>query len=117
MYLNEIFHDGKYPFSVKQFESQDTYSLDGSLIAWLYECFRYFEDKASRVVDFSYYTFDIDGETLTQMECIHRMAGDCKVILENYEDFTTDNEKFGLMDNAMKDLFKVLSKVFWAMWW
>lgn len=118
MYLNEIFpEDGNYPFNVKPFKDEDTYTMHFSLIVWLYECFRHFEDEASKVVDFSFYTFDIDGETLTQIECIHRMKEDCRVILENCEDFDMDKSKFDFVDSAMKDLFKVLTKVFWAMWW
>ena len=62
--------------------------------------------------NFNYHKFDIDGGELTQMQCIHRMVDDCAVIIKSDE-----FEEMEKIDAAKDDLFKVLSKVFWAMWW
>ena len=65
-------------------------------------------------VDLNYHRFDIDGEELTQMQCIDRMIEDCVVMLKGN---LWEDEEHDKMDAAKDDLFKVLSKVYWAMWW
>ena len=118
-YIRELFSDHlPFPYDEEdyhEFDERDTFNLDASMLMWLYERLRFFQDKASQVVvldDPTWKTFDIDGEKLTQMQCIDRMVEDCKVAL--LSDEFDEQEK---MDAAMRDLFKVLSEVFWCMWW
>lgn len=136
-YLHELFPEGKLPFPYGEedyhdFDERDTFNMDHTLIAWLYECLRYFQDEASETVNFEFHKFDIDNETLTQRQCIDRMVEDCKTILladeftdKEYDEMFKDSKKLMSMhqerekqaDVAKDDLFKVLSKVYWAMWW
>lgn len=116
-YLHELFPDGKllFPYSEEDyhdFDTRDTFNMNHTLIMWLYQCLRFFEEEASKVVNFNFHKFDIDGEELTQMQCIHRMVDDCTVIIKSDE-----FEEMEKIDAAKDDLFKVLSKVYWAMWW
>lgn len=126
-YLHEIFPDKKLPFPYGEedypdFDARDTYCMDYTLVAWLYERLRYFQD-GNTCVNLSYHRFDIDGETLTQVQCIDRMVEDCKIILRyNYGiSFTDWKEEKKYFDNvvtpAKNDLFKVLAEVYWTMWW
>ena len=116
-YIRELFPDGKLPFPYSEddyagFDKRDTYNLDYTLVAWLYERLRYFQSDEDVYVDLNYHTFDIDGEELTQLQCIDRMVEDCKIIMTS-DDFT----EFDKMEAAKNDLFIVMSKVYWAMWW
>lgn len=118
-YIRELFPDDlPFPYDEEdyhEFDERDTFNLDTSMLMWLYERLRFFQDEASKIVVFddpTWKTFDIDGEKLTQMQCIDRMVEDCKVALLSDEDDEADK-----MDAAMRDLFKVLSEVYWAMWW
>ena len=118
-YIRELFPDYiPFPYSEEdyhEFDERDTFNLDDSLLMWLYERLRFFQDEASKIVvmdDPEHCTYDIDGEKLTQMQCIDRMVEDCKVALLS-DDFHEREQ----MDAAMRDLFKVLSEVYWAMWW
>ena len=117
-YLHELFPDGQLPFPYYEedyhdFDERDTFNMDTTLIAWLYERLRYFQD-GNTCVDLSFHHFDIDGEELTQIQCIDRMVEDCAVILKGD---SWKDEEYKKMDAAKDDLFKVLSKVYWAMWW
>lgn len=117
-YLKE-FNDKPYPFfedKYPPFDIRDTFSLDFTFVAWLYERLRYFQDSASKVVDFDFHEFEIDGETLTQQQCIDRMVEDCKVLL-NGDFFIPAAKEFEKLDAAKDDLFNVFKTVFWAMWW
>lgn len=135
-YLRELFPEDGLPFPFSEpghdFDERDTFNMDTTLVGWLYECLRYFQDEASEVVDFETHKFDIDGEALTQRQCIDRMVDDCKIILladeftdEEYDEIFKDKEKLMSVtderekqaDAAKDDLFKVLNKCFWAMWW
>lgn len=116
-YLRELFPDGSIPFPYGEkdypdFDPRDTFSMEYTLAAWLYERLRYFQSDEHVCIDLNYHTFDIDGEELTQLQCIDRMIEDCKIILIS-DDFT----EFDKMEAAKNDLFMVLSKVYWAMWW
>ena len=88
------------------------------MIAWLYEHLKYFQEEASKVINFDFHTFTIDEETLTQMECIDRMVKDCEIYLKFGDKiFGLSKNEEEEIENAINDLFKVLSIVFWSMWW
>ena len=127
-YLRELFSDGDFPFpygkdDYPDFDERDTFSLDWTLIAWLYERLRYFQDEVSKIVDFDFNKFEIDNEELTQRQCIDRMVEDCKTILlynggVNFDDFKEEEKYFkDVICPAKDDLFMVLSNVYWSMWW
>ena len=126
-YLHELFPNPlPFPYNKRNyhgFDERDTFNLDSTLIMWLYERLRYFQDEASKTVDFNFHKFDIDGKELTQLECINRMVEDCKIILlydggSAFDDYEEEAKYFeNVVDVAKDDLFKVLSKVYWAMWW
>lgn len=116
-YLRELFPDGSIPFPYGEedypdFDERDTFSMRDTLVAWLYERLRYFQSDEHVCVDLTYHTFDIDGAELTQLQCIDRMVEDCKIILTSDDFYEYDK-----MEAAKNDLFMVLSKVYWAMWW
>lgn len=118
-YLQELYPKNELPFpfgekGYAEFDERDTFNLDFTLAAWLYERLKYFQDEASKVIDFGHYRFDVDGEELTQIECINRMIEDCKIIILG-DTFLEDD--FKKMNKAKDDLFKILSKVYWTMWW
>lgn len=125
-YLHELFSDGKLPFPYSEedyhdFDKRDTYSMDYTLIAWFYERLRYFQDEVSKTVDLNdgpLYMFGkkvvVDGLEVTLGQCISRMIVDCEVILIVLYQIEEDWEA---ADAAKNDLFMVLSKVYWAMWW
>jgi len=127
-YLRELFPDGDLPFPYGEedyadFDERDTFNLDGTLIAWLYERLRYLHDDPHVCVDFTFHKFDIDGQELTQLKCIERMIEDCKTILlyeggSGFDDWKEEEKYFeDVIEPAKNDLFMVLSKVYWAMWW
>ena len=124
-YLRELFPDGNLPFPYSEedysgFDERDTFSMDYTLIAWLYERLRYFQDEASKqiVMTEKLYMFGkevlIDGKEITMQECVDRMVEDCKLIILALNGVPED---WAVAETAKNDLFKVLSKVFWAMWW
>ena len=70
-YLHELFPDDKLPFPYSEedypdFDERDTFSMDHTLIAWLYERLRYFQNEASNIINFEFHKFEIDNEELTQ---------------------------------------------------
>lgn len=127
-YLCELFPEAQLPFPYSEedyhdFDARDTFSMSDTLVAWLYECLRYFQDEASKIVDFTFHKFIINGDELTQKQCIDRMVEDCKIVLlynggANFDDFKEEEKYFkDVICPAKDDLFMVLSKVYWSMWW
>ena len=119
-YLSELTGNNNsiFPFGEEDYpgmDPRDTWNMNTTLVAWLYERLRFFQEEASQQVDFNFHKFTIDGEELTQMQCIERMIEDCKtLILENHVLLDEDIKK---VEAAKDDLFKVWSAVHFAMWW
>lgn len=116
-YLHELFPDGELPFPYDEddfhdFDEREALDMDESLILWLYEMFRYYQDEVSKIMSRKERKFDIDGEILNHPQCLNRMIEDCKIIIQS-DDFGDDQRR---REAAKDDLFKVLSKVIWTMW-
>jgi len=123
-YLRELFPD-RLPFPYGEedypdFDDRDTFSMDHTLIMWLYERLRFFQDEVSKdiVMTEKLYMFGkevlIDGKEVTLKEAVDRMVEDCKLVLLALDSVEED---YDLAETAKNDLFNVLSKVYWAMWW
>jgi len=117
-YIRELLPSLPFPYDESNYHDldvRDTFNMDLTIVMWMYQCLRYFQDKVTENVvmdDPTWQTFEVDGEKLTQLQCINRMVEDCKIILLG-DEFEEHEE----MDAAMRDLFKVFSEVYWAMWW
>ena len=114
-YLKEIFPDElPFPFNEKgypDFDVRDTYNLDTTLIVWLYERLRYFQEHTIVDLDYKYRLWEIGNEKLTLQECINRIIDNCRIILK------ANCYSSQPIIKAKDDLFDVLSKVFFALWW
>ena len=106
----EIFPFGESDYP--EMDPRDTFSLDMTLALWLYERLRYLQEEASKIVDYSFHKFEIDGEQLTEMQCMERMIEDCRTLIVS-DDIKEQDKRVAVKD----DLFKVLSKVYFALWW
>ena len=116
-YLLEVFDEKDIPFPFNEkdypkFDKRDTYNLNDTIACWLYERLRFFQEHT--IINLDYHKFNIDGEELTQRQCIQKMVDDCKVIMLGD---IWDDESFNQMEVAKYDLFKILGEVYWAMWW
>lgn len=116
-YLQELnlSADEIFPFGEDDYpdmDVRDTWNIDQTIVLWLYERLRFFQEEASQIVDFNFHKFEIDGEELTEMQCIERMVEDCKILI-----LSDDFEEYDKMVAAKDDLFKVWSIVHFAMWW
>lgn len=123
-YLRELFPESlPFPYSEEDypdFDDRDTFSMDHTLVMWLYERLRFFQEEVSNDIDMTekLYMFGkevlIDGKDVTMQECVDRMVEDCKLIVLALNSIPED---WVVAETAKNDLFKVLSKVYWAMWW
>lgn len=132
-YLRELFpNDTIWPQDEEDyhdFDRRDTFNMNYTLVAWLYECLRCFQDEASKIVDFDHPLYIggeqvlIDGKEVTQRQCIDRMVEDCKIILlydcgADFDDFQEEIKYVqDVVEPAKNDLFDILSETYWAMWW
>ena len=114
-----------YPYCEKDFNyelnTKETFSLDMTILAYLYEHLVMYKEAASEIVDLNYHKFNINGDILTERECINRMLNDIRVILSvndsNYISVEDCEEKDKIMTEKKNDLFDVLKECFWTLWW
>lgn len=91
---------------VYSFDEREVWNLDCTFFYWLYERLMMYREKAC--VDLNFHTFDVDGETLTQKECIDKMIENCKTIITKDMD-----DNFELKEEVLK----IWSKCALAMWY
>ena len=114
-----------YPYCEKDFNyelnTKETFSLDMTILAYLYEHLVMYKEVAGEIVNLNYHEFNINDEILTERECINRMLDDIRVILSiddsdyiSVEDF---EKKDKIMTEKKNDLFDVLKECFWTLWW
>ena len=114
-----------YPYCEKDFNyelnTKETFSLDMTILAYLYEHLVMYKEVAGEIVNLSYHKFTINDEILTEEQCINRMLDDIRVILSiddsdyiSVEDF---EKKDKIMTEKKNDLFDVLKECFWTLWW
>ena len=121
-YFKDLKRGVPYPYNEKDYpeiDSRDTWNMDSYMIASLYGHLKMYKEDAS--VDLEYHKFNINGEELTQLQCIDKMIDNCKFILNNI-DYSPETEmsieeQFKLTDEKMRETFDILKEVFWAMWW
>lgn len=114
-----------YPYREKDFNyelnTKETFSLDMTILAYLYEHLVMYKEVAGEIVNLSYHKFTINDEILTEEQCINRMLDDIRVILSiddsDYISVEDCEEKDRIMTEKKNDLFDVLKECFWTLWW
>ena len=116
-YLRELFPEKlPYPFGeddYPDFDARDTYNMDVVIAARLYEAFRLFREESIVALDSDYCTWEVDGQQYTLGQCLDRMAEDCAYILKGSKAEMSRKQ----IQKYVDDLFDILSKVFFALWW
>lgn len=114
-----------YPYCEKDFNyelnTKETFSLDMTILAYLYEHLVMYKEVAGEIVNLNYHEFNINDEILTEEQCINRMLDDIRVILSiddsDYISVEDYEEKDKIMTEKKNDLFDVLKECFWTLWW
>ena len=103
------------------FDTRETYCLNYTMAAWLYERLMYLlengnEEHDGNEISFDY-LFEVNGEVLDLKECMQLMIADCETIMHAepyYDDWLKQKEK---VINAQKHLFYILGETFHVLGW
>lgn len=80
----------------------DTWNLDTTAMMWLYERLIEYKAEASKIVDLTYYKFNIDGEELTQKEAINLLIELAEAILAQPDNLNKNSNNYKkLMTNKL----------------
>ena len=94
------------------FDERETWNLYETFYAWLYEHLKMYKERAGKVVDLEYHTFEYEGKTYTQLELIDQI---CEII-EYY--FSPDFDDWDEHDyEYVSNIEKMWAVVMPAMWW
>jgi len=92
------------------FDERETWCLDLNLALWMYERLMMYLEIAW--IDLEYHTFEYNGETLTERQCIDKMLEGFKLLILDHG-VVIDEEKSAKVDDA----FKILGICHHALWW
>ena len=113
-----------YPYSEKDYpeiDERDTWNMDSYIIASLYGHLKKYKDACKDFVNLEYHKFHVNGEELTQLQCIDKMIDNLKFILDSSDNVPNSildsKEQFEQENKRMRETFDILKEVFWAMWW
>ena len=94
------------------FDERETWNLGTCFYAWLYEHLKMYLDKASKIVNLDYYTFEYNGKTYTQREMIEQI---CEIIeyyfSDKFDDWDDDDCKY------VSNIEKMWAVIMPYMWW
>lgn len=90
------------------FDERETWAMDMAFAEWLVE--RLVMYKKVSIVDTTFHKFDINGEILTQEECIDKMISLCK----EYIFADTWGDDSATIWHELTEIWKVCGM---AMWW
>lgn len=94
------------------FDSTETWSLDTTFYAWLYEHLKMYKEKASEIINLEYHMFEYDGKTYTQLELIEQI---CEIIEYYFSDAYDDWNEVDV--EYVAHIGKMWALVLSAMWW
>ena len=56
------------------FDERETWNLNSTFYAWLYEHLQMYKERAGKMVNLEYHTFEYEGKTYTQLEMIDQIC-------------------------------------------
>lgn len=94
------------------FDSTETWDLNSTFYAWLYEHLRMYVDKASEIVNLKFHQFTWHDVSYTQLEIIEMILERIQFYFsEEYDDFS---EYDRIYINEISELWAIILP---AMWW
>lgn len=94
------------------FDETETWDLNYTFYAWLYEHLRMYVDCSEKIINLEYHKFEWNGETYTQLAIIQMMIER----LQFY--FSEDYNDFDEYDTAyVREIGELWALVLPAMWW
>ncbi|ACQ51178.1 hypothetical protein AGE29_01220 (plasmid) [Clostridium botulinum] len=124
-YIKEIINLNKTPYGwskntgrdsqwleerrVYGFDARETWALDTTFFYWLYERLMMFNKV--NCINTSFHKFNINGEKLTQQECIDRMIFGCKYYI------TKGSENEAMAFRVAEEILTIWKECIFSMWW
>ena len=97
-------------------DTRVAWNLDSFILENLYTWLKIYEKDSKKCINLEYHKFEINGETLTQKQCIDRMIEDLEFILKN-NDKVANQDKIDEVILKTKDCFEVLGTCIYSLWY
>ena len=94
------------------FDETETWSLDSTFYAWLYEHIKMYIKKGGEIVNLEYHKFEYKGITYTQLELLEQI---CKRVEYYYSDEYNDWDDSDV--EYINEIGEMWALVLPAMWW
>lgn len=93
------------------FDSRETWNMDITFLAWLYEHLRMYQDV--NIVDLTFNKFDYNGEIINLEDAINKILENIKLVFKNETSYFVGSEKIIAAENEIMDLFHMIWKYLW----
>lgn len=91
------------------FCSAETWNMDRTFCEWLYSHCRMYLEITDGKVDLEFHSVEIDGEEVTQLQCIQRIIELTGAVLTHPEE--------GVATDRLREAILIWAEVFPLMWW
>lgn len=96
------------------FDERETWNLDYMFDLWFYEHLKMYDEV--NCVNTNYYTFEYEGEKLTQQECIDYILDTLKRRLQRKEP-NWDTEDLDMVAKEEEKMYQLIIKILPCLWW
>jgi len=93
------------------FDSRETWNMDITFLAWLYEHLRMYQDV--NIVDLTFNKFDYNGEIINLEDAINKILENIKLVFKDETSYFIGDEKIITAENEIMDLFHMIWKYLW----
>lgn len=101
--------DFNYEKKMYGFCSAETWNMDRIFCEWLYSHCKMYLEKVEGIVDMEFHSVEIDGEEVTQLECIQRILKLTGEALTESDGETATKQ--------LREAILIWAEVFPLMWW
>ena len=93
------------------FDSRETWNMDITFLAWLYEHLRMYKDV--NIVDLTFHKFDYNGEIVSLEDVINKILENIKFVFKDETSYFIGNNEVIAAENEIMDLFSMVWKYLW----
>lgn len=93
------------------FDSRETWNMDITFLAWLYEHLRMYQDVS--IVDLTFHKFDYNGEIISLEDAINKILENIKFVFKNETSYFLENKEVIAAENEIIPLFHMIWKFLW----
>lgn len=97
--------------------NDECWVMNMALMHWLNSRLVTYKEEASQIVDLTYHKFEHNNKICTQEELIDKLIYLTDKMTDENTMFDINEEHITEINNTKDEIFDILKKIYWTLWW